>query len=160
MSLWLEQNPTALLAEEWSRRVASGMEPRTYPALPVAVPGFRRCRGDWLGVVITPARLELWLLDGGGELWGRIPLGQKRFVSFPAGDVGLVAGYDPLFGAYQAAPVVPDLAAVPDAKTALLLAEDMLNTLVPPEPAAAPEGEPQAAAPSRRGFFRRLAGKS
>ncbi len=125
-------------------------------ALAVEVVGFVRHRGDWLGVIITPEAVALWLLPGGGELWGEIPAGQRRYVELPGGTRAFLAVDDRQLGLSLQSPLVESVASLPDMAAARMVAVDMLkmlgfqpSTTAPPEPPAV----------SRRGFFRRLAGK-
>lgn len=136
------------------------------PALSVEAFGFARHQGDWLGVVVTPWFLRLFLINGGGTLWGDIPPGQRRYVELPYGTLPFVAEYDPQIGALQYSALVASIGEVPDMATARLIAADILQAFLPPSvveaPVVAPSTNPVAEeAPqlSRRGFFRRLAGK-
>lgn len=133
------------------------------PALGVEVFGCVRHRGDWLAVVVTPGFLKLVLLAGGGELWGDIPTGQRRYVDLPWGTLPFVAEDEPGLGLFQACLLVEPISAVADMAAARAAALDVLRALAPPPsaPPSAPPAEADAPAPdhSRRGFFRRLAGK-
>lgn len=128
------------------------------PALGVEVFGCVRHRGDWLAVVVTPGFLKLVLLAGGGDLWGDIPTGQRRYVELPWGTLPFVAEDEPDLGPFQSCQLVEPISAVADMAAARTAALDVLRALVPPPP---PPAETTAPAPdnSRRGFFRRLAGK-
>lgn len=130
--------------------------------------GFSRYRGDWLGVLITPWFVDLYLLPGGGELWGDIPAGQRRYVELPRGTVPFTAADDPRIGAYQSSPLISPVSALPDMAAAVKLANEVLVGIF--GDAARPltqssvlecsretEGKPEGT--SRRGFLRRLAGK-
>lgn len=133
------------------------------PALTVATVGFIRHDGDWLGVVITPWFLNLFLLSGGGQLWGDIPAGERRYLELPCGALQFIADDDPDIGPYQYCPLIAPVDQIPDMASAQQAAVDAMQTLISapplPEPAA-PEAPPApAVAVSRRGFFRRLAGK-
>jgi [NiFe] hydrogenase assembly HybE family chaperone len=130
--------------------------------------GFARHRGDWLGVVITQWFVDLYLLPGGGELWGDIPSGQRRYVELPRGTVPFTAADDPQIGPYQYSPLISPVSALPDMAAAMKLANDVLSgifgELAQPLPVSPAQqgasdqgGNPQLA--SRRGFLRRLAGK-
>ena len=131
--------------------------------------GFCRYRGDWLGVAITPCFVDLVLLPGGGDLWGDIPTGQRRYVDLPLGTVAFSAAEDPRLGPYQHAPLLESVATLPDMATAIDLAKKVMAGIcvaeIPPETSFSEEGKHRAElpdtpeAPSRRGFFRRLAGK-
>src|SRR5574343_1086396 len=132
-------------------------------ALGIEAIGFARYQGDWLGVVITPWFLNLLLVSGGGQLWGDIPAGERRYLSLPCGTLQFIADDDPDIGPYQYCPLIAPVTELADMATARLVAADALKTVfVQPAPPAEPEPAPvQVAEPavSRRGFFRRLAGK-
>ena len=130
--------------------------------------GFARYRGDWLGVLITPWFVDLYLLPGGGELWGDIPSGQRRYVELPQGTVPFTAADDPQIGPYQYSPLISPVSVLPDMAAAMKLANDVLSGIFgeparslpasgAPQGASDPGGNPGLA--SRRGFLRRLAGK-
>lgn len=147
---------------------ATGQAPLN-PRLRCTSIGFCRYRGDWLGVAITPCSVDLVLLPGGGDLWGDIPTGQRRYVDLPLGAVAFSAAEDLRLGPYQHAPLLESVATLPDMATAIDLAKKVMAgicvTEIPPEAPYPEEGKHRAAlpdtpeAPSRRGFFRRLAGK-
>lgn len=144
--------------------------PFVNPALRVEAVGFRQVDGDWVGVVITPWFVNLFLLPGGGSLWQDLPSGEQRGVVFPAGSLDFIADNNPdpaaPFGAYQYCPLIHPVQHLPDQATARQAAEAILAALFSPPPAAAEttadgplvarEAEP---APGRRTFLRGLAGK-
>ena len=157
------ESPAALLAAHY-RAVWQRGEPdmaEINPALDVESLGFARHAGDWFGVVITPWFLRLYLLPGGGTLWGEIPAGQRRFLELPGGTLPFVAAREAELGTYQFSTLITPMSLVPDMAAARQIAVDALQafifgmpSVVPPSPPAAP-----AVDTSRRGFFRRLAGK-
>lgn len=136
-------------------------QPLINPALSVEAIGFVRYEGDWLGVVVTPWFLNLYLLSGGGRLWGDIPAGQRRYLELPCGVLQFIADDDPEIGPYQYCPLIAPVSAVADMSTARQAALDALRSVfavVPVvEPGATQKIEPEAN--PRRGFFRRLAGR-
>lgn len=132
-------------------------------ALAVEAVGFARYEGDWLGVVITPWFLNLLLVSGGGHLWGDIPAGERRYLNLPCGTMQFIADDDPDIGPYQYCPLIAPVDQLPDMATARLVAADAIKTVFGPPPAPV-ETQPAVATDektevSRRGFFRRLAGK-
>lgn len=157
------EDPANLL----ERCFAGRQERPVNSSLRCAAVGFSRYRGDWIGVLITPWFMDLFLLPGGGELWGDIPGGQHRYVELPTGTVPFTAADDPQFGPYQHSPLVAPVSALSDMATALQLAASVMSGILGqavPLPAEEERGmvrevaaPPQAA--SRRSFFRRLAGK-
>ena len=157
-------NPASLL----ERCFAEREQPAVNPSLTCRAVGFSRYQGDWLGVLITPWFMDLFLLPGGGELWGDIPAGQRRYVALGQGTVSFMAEDDPLLGAYQHSPLVAPVSALPDMVAALKLAREVMReisgaTSLPATVADNPDvpsgaaGNPETN--SRRSFFRRLAGK-
>lgn len=132
-------------------------------ALGVEALGFARHEGDWLGVVITPWFLNLVLVYGGGQLWGDIPAGERRYLNLPCGTMQFLADDDPDIGPYQYCPLIAPVTNLADMAQARVVAADALKTVFGlPAAEPVPDLPPVAAetpAVSRRGFFRRLAGK-
>lgn len=141
-------------------------------ALAVAAIGFRRHEGDWVGAMITPWFLNLFILPGGGELWSDLASGDRVRIPFPVGTLEFIADYDPGgdIPAYQYCPLFAPVSQFASHAAAVAAAEEALVALftAPPAPVAEDaESIPQAAAtqpaaeaiPSRRAFFRGLAGR-
>lgn len=152
------ENPAAMLQAHFAAQSASdaGM---SNPALRVEAIGFVRYRGDWLGVLVTPWRLDLLLIAGGGELWGDIPTGQRRYLDLYGATLPFIAADEPRLGPYQYSPLVDQVGRIPDMAAAREIARDALHAYLPPLAPPPAEPAPPPAAVSRRGFFRRLAGK-
>lgn len=159
------ENPASLLEQCF---MAYRDRPAVNPLLTCRAVGFTRYQGDWLGVLITPWFMDLFLLPGGGSLWGEIPAGQRRYVDMPQGTVLFIAAEDPTFGLYQYSRLVVPVSTLPDMATALSLAQEVMrgitgDILLPAGSSGMPGERPATAADpeinSRRGFFRRLAGK-
>lgn len=158
-------DPTAFLEAHYRHVWQTRMHdmPFINAALGVEAIGFARYQGDWLGVVITPWFLNLLLVSGGGQLWGDIPAGERRYLSLPCGTLQFIADDDPDIGPYQYCPLIAPVTDLADMAQARLVADDALKTVFAaqtpaPVPDAAPVAEEKPAV-SRRGFFRRLAGK-
>lgn len=158
-------NPASLLERCFAERRD---QPAVNPLLTCRAVAFSRYRGDWLGVLITPWFMDIFLLPGGGDLWGDIPAGQRRYVELPQGTVPFLAADEPMIGPYQHSPLVAPVSALPDMAAALTLAHEVMRGIsgeVSPRAVASTNPEAQrvsAANPeanSRRGFLRRLAGK-
>ncbi|HEY5762446.1 MAG TPA: [NiFe]-hydrogenase assembly chaperone HybE [Rhodocyclaceae bacterium] len=153
--------------------------PFVNPALTVEVGGFQRVDGDWIGVVITPWFINLFLLPGGGSLWADWPSGEQRSVELPVGVMDFIAdnpGAEAILPAYQYCPLVAPVQSVADQTAARDIAAAAMETVLAPPPAteATPEGAasevvvpapvvttPASEAPAsspRRGFLRKLAG--
>lgn len=163
-----QDDPTAFLEahyrQVWETRMAD--LPFVNPVLSVAAVGFRQHEGDWLGVMITPWFLNLFLISGGGSLWGDIPAGERRYLELPCGTLQFIADDDPDLGPYQYCPLIAPVSVLPDMASALAAARDALAAVFAPPPAPEPAAEAPAPAavpseptPARRAFFRRLAGK-
>lgn len=159
------ENPADFLAAHFQRawQVHRSELPLVNRALQVEVVGFLQCQGDWLGVIVTPWFLRLFLLNGGGGLWGDIPAGQRRYVNLPSGILQFTAEDDPDIGPFQFAPLIDPISALSDMATARQMARDAMTAVfiapaAAPTPFAAPSAEP-APAVSRRGFLRRLTGR-
>lgn len=142
--------------------------PFVNPALSVEAVGFCRWEDDWLGVVITPWFINLFLLPGGGRRWQDVPTGEQRKLALPVGELDFIAdnpGPGSVLPAYQYCPLLAPVQQVGDQAEARQIAADMLATvLTPPAPAAteAPEAAtraepPDVPSPSRRGFLRTAA---
>ncbi|MGE5471930.1 MAG: [NiFe]-hydrogenase assembly chaperone HybE [Bacteroidota bacterium] len=163
-----DENPAAFLGAHyervWQQRMAD--MPFVNPALQVAATGFVRCRGDWLGVVVTPWFINLFLLAGGGELWDDIAAGERRYVDLPCGALQFIADDDPDLGLYQYCPLIAPVMSIADMGVARQAAADAMAAVLTPAVAddaadATAEAEPSSApeAPPRRGFLRQLAGR-
>lgn len=128
-------------------------------ALQVEAVGFTRFSGDWLGVIVTPDFLRLYLLPGGGTLWGEIPCGQARYLALGGETMRFVADELPGIGACQFTSLLEPSAALADQRAARQLAERVMQGFgwLPPATPAAEEATPPGV--SRRGFLRRLAGR-
>jgi len=154
------ENPSALLEAHFGARPAAHAEaPAHNPALRVEAIGFVRYRGDWLGVLVTPWRLDLLLLAGGGDLWGDIPAGQRRYLDLYGATLPFVAVDEPRLGPYQYSSLVDQVGRIPDMAAAREIALDALHSYLPPQPPPVSPPIAPAESVSRRGFFRRLAGK-
>lgn len=158
-------NPESMLEHFFA---GQSERPPVNAALSCRALGFARYRGDWLGVVITPWFVDLYLLSGGGELWGDIPSGQRRYVELPRGTVPFTAADHPQIGAYQFSPLISPASVLPDMAAAIKLASDVLSGIFgeiaptlpeSPVPRGVSDQESNPGLTSRRGFLRRLAGK-
>jgi len=128
------------------------------PALSAEVCWCLRERGDWLAAVIAPGFVRIFLLPGGGELWGDIPLGQQRYLALGNMDWRFVAAHDPALGDYQYVDLVQSISAVPGMAAARLLAGDARVALGLVSQTAKVDAEPPKPV-TRRGFLRALSGR-
>lgn len=149
----------------WQTRMSD--MPFVNPALEVETVGFLRHEGDWLGVIITPWFLNLFLLCGGGMLWRDLAAGQRQLVQLPCGAMQFIADDDPDLGLYQYCPLIAAVGTLPNQSSARQTAVDAMQAVLTPVVVADPaqseiaqktQDDPAASAASRRGFFRRLGG--
>lgn len=115
-------------------------------------------RGDWLAGVIAPGFVRIFLLPGGGELWGDIPLGQQRYLALGNMDWRFVAAHDPELGDYQCVELVQPISQVLGMAAARLLVGDARLALGLGAHVAVVGDEPRQPV-SRRGFLRALSGR-
>lgn len=176
----LGADPAPRLAAMYRRAWEAGMRdmPFVNPALAVEAVGFRRWRGDWLGAVITPWFLNLFILPGGGELWSDRPAGERCRIVFPVGELEFIADHDsdPAADvpAYQYCPLFAPVGQFATQAVARSAAYESLNAVLTPQPAPpaalaaasppAPERaerreRPERLESSRRAFLRRVAGR-
>ena len=151
-----QTDPATVLAQRCAA-MADGLPAN--PALSVEVCWCVRERGDWLAAAIAPGFVRVFLLPGGGDLWGGIPLGQQRYLALGSMDWRFVAGHDPMLGDFQFVDLVQPVSSVLSMAAARLLVSDACLTMgfQPPAPSApeAPEKPPV----SRRGFLRAFTGR-
>ena len=164
-----DDDPTAWLEAHYRHVWESRMRdlPFVNAALAVEAIGFQRVEGDWLGVVITPWFVNLVLVYGGGQLWGDIPAGERRYLNLPCGTLQFLADDDPDLGPYQYCPLIAPVSVLPDMATARQAALEALATVLapPPETPADPSAKSPGAVDekpkpvSRRGFLSTLVGR-
>ena len=140
-------------------------------ALTVRASGFRRHDGDWVGAVITPWFLNLFVLPGGGALWSDLGSGERARVAFPVGELEFIADYQPdgAVPAYLYCPLFAPVNQFATQEAAEAAASAALDALFVPPPvpeAEAADAAPvtdipaEAPVPARRAFFRRVTGQS
>ena len=72
------------------------------PVLSVEAVGFRPWDEHWLGVLVTPWFMNLWLMPRVVARWQPIAAGASRHYVFPAGVFEFIGGFEPNIGDYQA----------------------------------------------------------
>jgi [NiFe] hydrogenase assembly HybE family chaperone len=72
------------------------------PALSVEAVGFRPWGEHWLGILVTPWFMNLWLMPRVVARWQPIAVGASRHHVFPAGVFEFIGGFEPTIGDYQA----------------------------------------------------------
>lgn len=117
--------------------------------------------GDWVGAVITPWFINLFVLPGGGNLWSDRRSGERCHITFPIGPLEFIADYNAsaVVPAYQYCPLFAPPSQIASQTAARAAALAALDAMLSPPSAA--EGEPRqrraaAADLSRRAFFRRV----
>lgn len=161
----IADDPSARLAAMYGRIWQTSMHdmPWVNRALAVEVVGFRHWQGDWVGVVITPWFLNLFVLPGGGELWSDRPAGERCNIAFPAGELEFITDDDAAaeVPAYQYCALITQVSQFASQEAARATAEGALAALFTTPPAVEAPPPPAADAsqpdPSRRAFFRRVA---
>jgi [NiFe] hydrogenase assembly HybE family chaperone len=164
----ISEDPTPRLLTMYQRIWEDSMHdmPFINPVLSVEVLGFRRWSGDWVGAVITPWFLNLFVLPGGGALWSDRPSGEHGKIAFPVGVLEFIADDDisAEIPAYQYCPLFAPVGQFATQVAARAAAEDALAALFtapPTEQTVAADSPPPSEQPdpSRRAFFRRVTGR-
>jgi [NiFe] hydrogenase assembly HybE family chaperone len=164
----IAENPGARLQSMYSRIWETSMHdmPWVNRALSVEVVGFRQWKGDWVGAVITPWFLNLFVLPGGGALWSDRPSGERCNIALPAGELEFIADDDASaeVPAYQYCALITQVSQFATQEVARATAEAALLALfteplaIEAEATAAPSPDVNPPDASRRAFFRRVAG--
>ena len=106
--------------------------PMVHPALDVAALGFRPWQGHWLGVLVTPWFMNLWLMPRDVAQWQAIGERATRCYAFPAGVFEFIGGRDAVIGDYQACSLFSPMFAFADAAAAHATALAALDALFDP----------------------------
>jgi [NiFe] hydrogenase assembly HybE family chaperone len=167
----IAEDPTQRLEAMYRRIWETSMHdmPFVNRALSVEVVGFRRWQGDWVGAVVTPWFLNLFVLPGGGQLWSDRPSGERCNIAFPVGELEFIADDDSSaeIPAYQYCALITQVSQFATQEAARASAEEALTILFTAAPSvgetvplAAPViASPNLPEPSRRTFFRRVSGR-
>lgn len=166
------EDPAPRLQEHFRqvRQGAMAGMPFLNESLAVAALPFVRLQGDWLGVVLTPWFLHVYLFPGGGELWQDLAQGLRRSVPLPAGTLEFLGDEEEALGPFQYCVLLAPVPQFASQEEALEAARQALATLLVPPLAAASAEAGGAALPAdaatpdvddrRRGFLRGLLGRS
>ena len=97
-------SPASALEAAFRRVLRTQMQdmPMVNPALTVEAIGFRPWADHWLGVLVTPWFMNLWLMPRVAAKWQPIGERESRHYVFPAGVFEFIGGRDPALGDYQA----------------------------------------------------------
>lgn len=117
--------------------------------------------GDWVGAVITPWFINLFVLPGGGDLWSDRPSGERCNIAFPIGPLQFIADDDATgeVPSYQYCPLFAPPAQFTSQAAARAAATAALNAMFSTPVATGSRPPAQASeqpAPSRRAFLRRV----
>jgi [NiFe] hydrogenase assembly HybE family chaperone len=128
--------------------------PIVNPALKVEAVGFRPWNEHWLGVLVTPWFMNLWLMPRVVAHWKPITAGTSRHYVFPAGVFEFIGGFEATIGDYQACSLFSPMFdfADPDAARAVAAAAREA-LLVEPPGAPAEATKPAAAHMTKRDFL-------
>ena len=130
--------------------------PMVNPALDVAALGFRPWQAHWLGVLVTPWFMNLWLMPRDAAQWQPIGERETRCYVFPAGVFEFIGGRDALLGDYQACSLFSPMFEFADAAAAHATALAALDALFDPATGgAAPSADDRPAAPPPRAMSKR-----
>lgn len=117
--------------------------------------------GDWVGAVITPWFINLFLLPGGGNLWSDLASGERCHINFPIGPLEFIADYNVAaeVPAYQYCPLFAPPGQIVSQTAARAAATAALDALFHSPCAEDPKPRScnDAAPPPRRAFFRGIA---
>lgn len=151
-AVW-QTDPVMILAQRCAA-LADGLPAN--PALSADLCWCVQARGDWLAALIAPGFVRVFLLPGGGELWGDIPLGQQRYLALGSMDWRFKAANDVVLGDYQYVDLVSDISAVSGMAAARHLADDARLALGLAVEARSEEAPKPV---TRRGFLRAFTGR-
>jgi [NiFe] hydrogenase assembly HybE family chaperone len=158
----LRPRPDAVLETAFrhiARQRMAGV-PILNPALTVEAVGFRPWGDHWLGVLVTPWFMNLWLMPRVVASWQPIAVGATRHHVFPAGVFEFIGGLEPTIGDYQACSLFSPMFDFPSPADAHDTAVAALEALF--DPAHRESGEtglvaspPQGVAPAAAGVTAR-----
>ena len=104
-------------------------------ALSVQAVGFARFDGDWLGVLLTPWCMNLFLLPGSDSTWLNGPIGVCVEKRFPYGTFAFTVGHEGQLGHFAQCSLFSPMFEFADQAAALATAQAVLqNLLAVPEP--------------------------
>lgn len=103
--------------------------PTVNPALDVAALGFQPWQAHWLGVLVTPWFMNLWLMPRDVSRWHPIGEREVREYVFPAGVFEFIGGRDAELGDYQACSLFSPMFEFADAAAAHATARAALDAL-------------------------------
>jgi [NiFe] hydrogenase assembly HybE family chaperone len=120
-------------------------------AIGVEAIGFAPWRHYWLGVMLTPWSMNLLLAPRDADAWRRLPPGEKRRYTFPAGAFDFIGAREEAIGEYLMCSLFSPVLEFADHATARQTALLAREALFDPANAEAPEPPPGESAPPRFG---------
>lgn len=102
--------------------------PIVNPRVEVAAVAFREFEDHELGVLITPWFMNLVLLPA-GDAWRDSAQGDTTTIDFPSGPIEFTTSRDDALGTYLTAVLFRSVSDLPDAKTARVVAEKVMENL-------------------------------
>jgi len=131
--------------------------PLVNPALSVEAVGFRPWQDHWLGVMVTPWFMNLWLMPRVTAKWQPIGERETRHYVFPAGVFEFIGGRDATLGDYQACSLFSPMFEFTDQHGARATAVAVLDALFDDASREAgevvPAAQPAARTVSKRDFL-------
>ena len=151
-------SPARALEAAFRRVLRTQMQdmPMVNPALKVEAVGFRPWADHWLGVLVTPWFMNLWLMPRVAAKWQPIGERESRHYVFPAGVFEFIGGRDPTLGDYQACSLFSPMFEFADpaaARETALAALDALFDVGSREAAMPARAEPVPPPVSKRAFL-------
>ncbi len=131
------------LVETFRRIQAERMTdlPILNPYIDVEAVGFRRWQGQWVGVLVTPWHIGLYVLPGDEATWPRVARGASYSWALPLGDYDFLMDQEAGFGPYHVCTLMSPVTQFTDQATARASAEALMAQLF----ANGGAGEAQAA---------------
>jgi [NiFe] hydrogenase assembly HybE family chaperone len=132
------EDPTRIVEATFERIRRERMQglPILNPALAVEAIGLRRWNGHWLGMLVTPWAMSVLLLPHDCAAWVSMPPQQRRFVTFPFGDLAFLGGDEAGLGEYQTCSLFSPMDAFATQEEARQTAQASLAALLAPSPVA------------------------
>jgi [NiFe] hydrogenase assembly HybE family chaperone len=126
------------------------------PALSVQGVGFEHNEHGWVGVLITPWLISLFLLPDNDDQ-PDLPAGSIQAHSFPSGRCDFIVAHDEDLGCYQSCSLLSPVLELADQRAAVGLAEAALQALYEPCESSGSSRDqtprPENGAVSRRAFL-------
>jgi len=142
-------DPSARLEEAFRavQKEKMGGLPFLNPVIRVEAIAFAPWKGYWLGVMLTPWSMNLVLTPREPGAWRRLPLGEKRRYTFPAGDFDFISAEADAIGDYMACSLFSPVLEFADHETARRTATLAREALLDGANAEAVAGKMGAAGP-------------